>query len=1053
MVSTPRDRRASLSRIMPHPPIDRLLGKTYEQPELTGLNRLPMRATHDAFPDREAALRQSREDSPWWQCLDGDWHFLYRESPEDLPAGIEADDAPTADWATVPVPSLWPMQGYSYPHYTNVNMPFKGEPPHAPERNPTGVYRRTFTVDPAWQGRRVVLHFGGVDGVLQVYLNGRFIGLNKDSRLPSEYAITEQLNWDGPNTLTAVVIQYSDASYIEDQDQWRMGGIHREVYLYSTGRVYLEDLKTCADFDPRSGTGLFDLQVRVGMGNAPEPDWAVRWQILDADAHPLMEPAEDRVRVDGNSLEPWPRIGCAVSQQFPDIRVWSAERPTRYRLVLSLLDPLGLVVESTAIWIGFRRVEIRDRELRVNGKAVRFHGVNRHDHSETGANCVTEAEIRRDLETMKAFNVNAIRTSHYPNDPRFYDLCDEYGFYVIDEANIESHAFHNQICHDKRYLNAFVERGMRMVMRDKNHPSIIMWSLGNESGYGANHDAMAGWIRKYDPSRILHYEGAISRGQSKADWDQGHVATDVICPMYPQVQEMIEWAESTKDPRPVILCEYSHAMGNSNGCLKEYDDAFETYHGLQGGFIWEWIDHGLKQTAETGETFWAYGGDYGERPHDANFVADGLVWPDRKAHPALYEFKKLAQPVAVERIDSDGLTIRLRSKRDFRALDDLEAAWELRGDGVLLAGGTLDPANIEAGESVAIRLESAETAAQTFAGDHLALHLSFYQKAPEGLLPAGHEVAWEHLTLRERGWPEPTALAPAQVSTGRDASGPFLSARGLRAGWSDETGELRHLGPEGGPNLLAAPLRFTWWRAATDNDGIKLWDGQDHKPLGRWQAAGLPDTPLDLIEQTVTESGGVDSRWRLHTSKIEQAGEFRQHFQMTDRGLRIDNELTCGEGLPELPRIGLHCALVPGFERLHYFGFGPWENYRDRRAGAWVDTFETSVDAMHVPYIMPQENGNRSGVRRCALRNADGLALQVEAIGQPLECKATHLTDEALFAATHTHGLSPRPETWLYLDHLQRGLGTASCGPDTLDCYKIPPGVYRWRFGLSVDSP
>jgi len=1035
---------------MPLPPIDRFLGKTYEQPELTGLNRLPMRATQYAFPDRDAALTRSREDSPWWRSLNGEWHFLYRESPEDLPAGIETDDAPSADWAAMPVPSLWPMQGYGYPHYTNVNMPFKGEPPHAPERNPTGVYRRTFSVDPAWRGRRVVLHFGGVDGVLQVYLNGRFIGLNKDSRLPSEYLITEQLNWDGPNTLAAVVIQYSDASYIEDQDQWRMGGIHREVYLYSTGEVFLEDLKTRADFDPESGAGHLDLQVRAGMGNAPEPGWTVRWQLVGPDSETLMQPEMAAVGVEAKSLEFWPRIGCAAAKRFPAVRAWSAESPGRYRLLLSLVDPLGNDVESTAIWIGFRRVEIRDRELRVNGKAVRFHGVNRHDHSETGGNCVAEAEIRRDLETMKAFNVNAIRTSHYPNDPLFYDLCDEFGFYVIDEANIESHAFHNQICHDKRYLNAFVERGMRMVMRDKNHPSILMWSLGNESGYGPNHDAMAGWVRHYDPDRVLHYEGAISRGQSKADWDQGHAATDVICPMYPQIREMIEWAESKKDPRPVILCEYSHAMGNSNGCLKDYYDAFERHQGLQGGFIWEWIDHGLKQTAADGEPFWAYGGDYGESPHDANFVADGLVWPDRKAHPALYEFKKLAQPVAVERIDGDGLAIRIRSRRDFRALDDLEAVWELRGDGSLLARGKLDPAGIEAGGTADFHLESAEAAAESFSGDHLALHLSFRLKAAEGLLPAGHEAAWEHFTLREPAPAEPTALVPTEVRTGRGASGRFLSAGGLRAEWSGETGELRHIGPEGGPNLLAAPLRFTWWRAATDNDGIKLWDGQGRKPLGRWQAAGLPDTALDLVGQTITESGGVASHWRIRTPKIGRAGEFRQIFRMTARRLLVDNELTCGEGLPELPRIGLRCALVPGFEQVDYFGFGPWENYRDRRAGAWVDAFETTVDAMRVPYIMPQENGNRSGIRRFTLRNREALTFNIEAVGQPLECKATHLTDEDLFAATHTHELKPRPETWLYLDHLQRGLGTASCGPDTLDCYKIHPGVYRWRLCLSV---
>ncbi len=1034
-------------------PIDLLLGKTFEQPELTGINRVPMRATQYSFPDADAALSQSREDSPWWSSLDGSWRFLYRENPRDLPEGVESMDAVGEDWADMPVPSLWPMQGYSYPHYTNVNMPFHAEPPFSPERNPTGVYSRTFKVDSSWQGRRVILHFGGVDGVLQLYLNGEFVGLNKDSRLPSEYDITERVCWDKENRLTAIVIQYSDASFVEDQDQWRMGGIHREAFLYSTGKVYLEDIKTVADFDPETGVGKLDMQVRVGMGNQPEAGWKVEWQLLDSETSPVKDAEAVDVVTARDRIGPyWPRIGCSAALELPQVKPWSSEVPTRYRLAVSLCDPSGAVVESTAIWIGFRRVEIKDRELLVNGKAVLFNGVNRHDHSDTGGNCLTEADIRKDLEVMKAFNVNAIRCSHYPNDPLFYDLCDEYGFYVIDEANIESHAFHNQICHDKRYLNAFVERGMRMVMRDKNHPSIIMWSLGNESGYGANHDAMAGWIRKYDPSRVLHYEGAISLWQSKSQWNLGHLSTDIVCPMYAHIKQLVEWVEVEKDPRPVILCEYSHAMGNSNGCLKEYYEIFEKYKGLQGGFIWEWIDHGLKETADNGKDYWTYGGDYGDSPHDANFVADGLVWPDREAHPGLYEFKKLAQPVKVTRFEGEELAMTVTSKHDFRSLEYLDAIWELRGDGVVLASGDLDVADIAAAatKTFSIPVETAQI--EGFAGEALGLHLSFKLKRAAGQLPAGHEVAWEHIELKVAQVTAIESLDDAIATVEETVSEFRMEAQGLQLAWDRSSGELTTLRLSGTEvNLLAEPVRFNWWRAATDNDGVKLWEGQDNKPLGKWKNARLPETALKFSEQSL-EDGAIVSTWGIQTPVFESAGTFRQTCKLTKQGLLIENELDCQSELPDLPRIGLQLALQPGFEDVRYLGNGPLENYRDRCAAAWTDIFETTVDAMHVPYIMPQENGNRCGVHWIALCNDAGVEVKLTSLDQACEFKVTHLPDDDLFAATHTYELEPRPETWVYLDHLQRGLGSASCGPDTLEAYRIQPGTYKWSCLLQVSA-
>jgi beta-galactosidase len=1035
---------------MPLTSIDTILGKTFQQPELTGINRVPMRATQVSFPSPEAALSQPREASPWWSSLDGTWRFLYRESPEDLPEGIETLPTDSEDWSDIPVPGMWSFHGYSFPHYTNVKMPFPQEPPFTPERNPTGVYARTFEVDPTWRGRRVVLHFGGVEGVLQLYLNGQFLGLNKDSRLPSEYDITERVLWDQPNTLTAVVIQYSDASFVEDQDQWRLGGIHREVALYTTDRIYIEDLFAQTDYDPDAASGHLDLAVRVEMGAEPEAGWSIDWQLLNAQGESVSGALRsESVVTERTHLMNWPRVGVKVAASFPSIQAWSAELPERYRLVVTLKSPAGDAVESTATWIGFRRVEIKDRELLINGKAVMIKGVNRHDHSDTEGKVISEALMRKDLEVMKSFNVNAIRTSHYPNDPKFYDLCDEYGFYVIDEANVESHDFHNQICQDKRYLNAYVERGMRMVMRDKNHPSIIMWSLGNESGYGANHDAMAGWIRKYDSSRLLHYEGAISRGQSHADWDQGHLATDIICPMYAQVQDLVDWVETVKDSRPVILCEYSHAMGNSNGSLREYFDAFENHDGLQGGFIWEWIDHGLKETAANGEDYWAYGGDYGDRPNDANFIADGLVWPDRSPHPALFEFKKLAQPVAVNRKEGAGFVFTVSSKQDFRKLDYLVAEWTLSGDGQCLVSGMIPLNDIAPGQSHDLELTEILEHQKSFKGEMLTLHFSFKLLKAEGLLPAGHEVAWEHFVL-EADALRVAADLPAAFSPVSQHSNFELVGEGLRAEVSSESGQLIALTAAQG-NVLAEPLHFTWWRAGTDNDGVKLWDGQEHKPLMKWKAAGLNETVQTLISQQVLQDGTIESVFNLSSPVHANAGTLKQCIRMTKSGLLIQNELNCLPELPDLPRIGNQFALVPEFEKVQYRGFGPYENYRDRNAGVWQDCFETSVDEMYVPYIMPQECGSRSETFYCAFRHAStGAMVRIEAVDQRFEFKASHYTDADWFSATHTHELKPRPETYVSIDHLQRGLGTHSCGPDTLEAYLIQPGQYKWSFLMSI---
>jgi beta-galactosidase len=621
------------------------------------VNKLAPHAAFFPYDSSETALTMQRESSPWFMSLNGVWDFKILARPEEAVRSVLEE----GEWSPIQVPGNWTMQGFGKPHYTNVMMPFPNIPPDVPDENPTGIYRRVFTIPADWDGRRVVLHFAGCEGALFVYVNGQPVGVSKDARTPAEFDVTLMIRVGEENELVCVVTRWSDATFIEDQDHWWQSGLQREVILYSTLKPTIEDVFAWSDLDADFRVAKFCVNVKVGH---PGEDYGTNYML----AVQLFDPAGNAVFKDGltSSCQPveknwWevkaPRTEVYLEGTVQRPALWSHEDPNLYTVVVSLKGPMG--EEHTATRFGFRKIEIRDRMLLINGKRVRINGVNYHDHHETTGKYISPETFETDLKLMKQFNVNAVRTSHYPKDSYWYDLCDRYGIYLVDEANIESHAFYKEICRDPRYTNAFVERVRAMVERDKNHPSVIFWSLGNESGYGPNHDAAAGYARRLDPTRPLHYEGAIAKQGD--GWDGGEHASDVICPMYPQIKEIIEWAEEGTGWRPLIMCEYSHTMGNSNGSLSDYYAAFDMYPGLQGGYLWEWLDHGIRQTAADGEVYWAYGGDFGDQPNDANFVTDGIVWPDRIAHPGLYEFKYLAAPVKVEAVDLAAGRVRLVS--------------------------------------------------------------------------------------------------------------------------------------------------------------------------------------------------------------------------------------------------------------------------------------------------------------------------------------------------------------------------------------------------------
>ncbi len=981
-------------------------------PELTGLGRVPMHSVPHA--DRLP--------------LDGPWRFQLLSDPRQPVA---------AEWGEAAVPSLWTMSDtWDLPHYTNVQMPFAGLPPSIPERNPTGVYERDFEIPAKWADRRIVLHVGAAESVLIVELNGAPIGVAKDSHLASEFDLTDHVR-AGSNTLRLVVVKWSDATYIEDQDQWWHGGISRPVFLYATGRVHLVDIRAIAGLGDDLATGTLELTVAASfLGVDPEPGWRIEadlpaFGLSGAGDAPLAagpdwpsDPAEkDLLRrhtaggplSDLEAAERWPALDRRLEPplagevrlrfEVPGVDAWSAERPSLHDLHVRFRSPGGEVVEEAHLRIGFRRVEIANLDLLVNGARVFLRGVNRHDFDQHTGRVISVEAMRADLVQMKQFGFNAVRTSHYPNDPAFLDLADELGLYVIDEADIESHQFQSTLCDDSRYLNQWVSRVSRMAERDKNHPSVILWSLGNESGYGANHDAAAAWLRRYDPSRPIHYEGAI-----RFDWTGDQGASDVTCPMYPEIGAIVEHARSGLQRHPLIMCEYSHAMGNSNGTLAEYWDAIESTPGLQGGFIWEWWDHGLVQTLPDGTRRWAYGGDFGESPHDGNFVADGLNWPDRRPKPAMWEARALNAPVAISLAD-DGL--RVTNRQHFIGLDWLTASWELAVDGEPIATGTLDLPTVGPGQTATVAL--ARWPADRPPGEaFLTTRWSTVRAA--AWAPAGFEVAALQLPVRPQdetppGLPGPDGAAEAPI---------------------DDAGNLVH------PAFATAPA-LALWRAPTDNDRIGGMAAD-------WERLGLDrlDRQLVSIDRNGPRATVVDEV----TTAIGIRIRHERTVTVLDGGaIRVDEMVEIPPELTDLPRVGTVLEVVPGLEHLTWFGSGPHETYPDRKRGGLIGRWQSTVTDAATNYIRPQENGGRADVRWLSLARADGTGIQID-LAFPAQVSATHHRAGDLAVATHDVELVGCPETIVHLDAAHRGLGTASCGPDTLPAYLVGAGTYRWTWIL-----
>jgi beta-galactosidase len=994
----------------------------WTDPHLTGAGRLPMRPP---LVDR---------DGTCFRSLDGRWRFTLADRPDAVPRGFAAREFDDSGWAEIAVPGCWTMQGFDRPIYTNVAMPFSEFPPDVPDANPTGCYRRDFDVPVDWAQRRVILHLGGAESAMRVWVNGHLLGVAKDSRLESEFDVTRHVRSGDRNVVAIEVVRWSDASFVEDQDQWWHAGLHREVFLYSTPRTFLADVDVGATLKADLTTGSLDVRAEVQFDDAERADgWSVTVRTVGPDGNPL---TEDDLRADVPRSRAAYLFGGHVVRlhaDVPGVAPWSAERPNLSRIEVTLLDPEGNVHDRTTVRTGFRRIEIDDRVLLVNGVPVLFRGVNRHDFDPDTGRVVTVEQMRADLVLMKQFGFNAVRTSHSPNDPRFYDLCDEVGMYVVDEANIESHAYIFSLCNDPSYLSAWMERGARMVLRDKNHPSIIMWSLGNESGHGPAHDALAAWIRRYDPSRPVHYEGAIF-----GDWQRPQNATDVLCPMYPEIADIVRWAKRDGPPdMPLIMCEYSHAMGNSNGCLAEYWDAIERHDGLQGGFIWEFWDHGLRQRLPDGTVRYAYGGDWGDRPNDLNFCIDGVVWPDRTPKPALWEHKHLACPVRMRAspIDLRRGVVRLRNVQHFSDVSWLRARYEITIDGEVVQHGALPLPDMKPRASTSVEISGLVPEADP--GQEAFLTIVLETAHDVDWAPAGFEVGWQQLALPMRR----KRQAPAAARTGGRVTARFDEREGLLTSLRlDDREFLEH-----------AP-RLSLWRAPTDNDGLKLAPMQALKPLGRWRSFGLDNLTrtVEHVRVKAKDDGTIVTVRAAYTGADADAPVVQNtvYLHDPDRGVvTVNEDIRVPKQFTDLPRVGLVFTVPAGFDHLVWCGRGPHESYPDRKRGARFGWFESSVTEQHVPYIVPQEHGGHADTRWFALLDGDGRGVAISA-SDPFQFSASHFTAADLTAATHDVELVARSDITVHVDCAHRGLGTLSCGPDTLPEYRVGPGRYRFTWTL-----
>ncbi|APZ45929.1 hypothetical protein BW723_06310 [Polaribacter reichenbachii] len=1013
----------------------------WENPEVFKINKENARASFIPYQTEKQAKEDKAVNSPFYTSLNGTWKFNLAQNPSERPFYFFKQDYDISDWKDITVPGNWETQGFDIPIYTNVKYPHEKTPPKIQEEyNPVGSYRKTFTITKEDLEREVFLHFGAVNSAMYVWVNGKKVGYSEDSKTPAEFNISKYIV-KGENQLSVEIYRWSDASYIEDQDFWRLSGITRDVYLLTRNKTHIKDFWSKADLTNGYKDGQYSLDII--LSKQAKTNGFVQFQLFDTDGNEVLN---EQKQINNSNIY--------FEQTLKDVNTWNAENPYLYQLVVTLKDKAETTLECIGTQVGFRKVEQQNGQLLVNGKAILVKGVNLHEHHEKTGHFVDEKTILKDIKLMKSFNINAVRTSHYPQPEVFYKLCNKYGLYVVDEANIETHGMGatNQSSFDKSIHPAYLpeweaahlDRFKNMVERDKNNPSIILWSLGNECGNGKVFYDGYDWIKQRDNTRLVQFEQA---GQNRN--------TDVVCPMYPGINSLIKYAKNNTD-RPYIMCEYAHAMGNSVGNLQDYWDVIEKYPVLQGGFIWDWVDQGLIKKAEDGTEYWAYGGDFGPKdvPSDGNFCLNGLVNPDRTPKPHLWEVKKVYQNIKFKKSSNNNYIVE--NNFDFSNLNEYRFQYKFELNGKTILENNLN-INVAPHQKGILKIETPKNFDAT---KELILTISAIAKKDKGILDKDHEVAWQQFILH----------TPKQIFSSKNTSNIHIENsnsaieiknENVNATFNKTTGILTSLSFNNGKNIIKDKNGFTpnFWRAPIDNDfGNNL-----HKKSRIWRYT-TKNRKLASIKATMQNKNAVvNVMYNLLNQQDQKIASFQIKYTIKENGaILVDNTFRkTQKDLPDLPRLGLNIQLLKDFDQLSFYGRGPFENYWDRKTGAKIGLYKGLVDDFNWAYIRPQENGNKTDVRWFSLTDKSGKGFKI--YGLPtINFSAHHSIMEDFESLERTDGrqskgdtvinrhtidVKVRDLTSLNIDFKQMGVGgDTSWGAETHKEYKLLDKTYKYSF-------
>lgn len=975
--------------------------KRWEDPSVSSIGK---RSARTAF----------YQDSSSRISLNGDWKFLYLEAPELSPKGFEEAEA-GAGWGSIDVPSVWQLRGYDRMHYTDVLYLFPINPPFVPTENPTGIYKKCVHLEEDWLKRDTILKFHGVDSAFDVWVNGSYVGYGKISRLPSEFDISPYVQ-AGDNDITVRVYKWSDGTYLEDQDMWWLSGIYRDVELVNEPKQAVLDCWVNGDLDDGYRNGILTADVTL-----KEARGAGSWQLLDGAA---VVCSGAFATENGN---------VHIREEIPQVKTWTAETPALYHFVLTAGE------HRIQIQTGFRRVEIKDQNFCVNGQVILLNGVNHHDYNPKEGRCVSYEQMKDDVILMKQHNINAVRCSHYPANEAFYDLCDRYGLYVIDEADLECHGFewverYDWITDDPRWEAAYVDRSIGMVRRDRNHPSIIMWSMGNESSFGCNFRSAAAAIRALDSTRLVHYEG-----------DFEAEVTDVYSTMYTRLKGLKEIAESdSKGGKPHVMCEYGHAMGNGPGGLKAYQDMYRRYKRLQGGFIWEWYDHGI-YTEEGEHVYYRYGGNYGDFPTNGNFCIDGVLMPDRTPSPALLEYKQIISPVEISAVAGSVRKLRIHNYYDFLSLDVLSFGWALEENGEAIQRGSLAVPAIPAHEEAVVEVPFAAFEP----GANKDYYLKIWACLREDCLYAeqGHEICRVQLPLgiHRDVFSERVQGQPLSVRE----EGPILVVENQEVcvRFHQVFGTLLSM-EKGGRTYLTAGPQMNVYRATIDNDMYKKDDWMNkyfiQKSSEQTEFVKVTATPHKVVVSIRKYFGCLNQSWGYH-SVYDYSVYSNGQVQVALQASYVQNGKL---EPPFLPRLGVIMHGAQALQETMWYGMGPGENYVDSHGAASMGIYRSTVDQMGTGYVYPQENGHREGVKWFAI--GDGEQALLCTTQAPYGLNLANYTDENLEQACHPQDVRRAEDVVIHLDYLHSGLGSNSCGEEQLEEYKVKNQDFSLTFILEI---